>query len=128
MSDTLAAARAFLAEDPDPQSRDELAALVRRAESGDSGARREVDDRFAAPLEFGTAGLRGRVEAGLARMNRLVVAKATWGLGMHLLDEASRGGPQPRSRGVVVGFDGRHSSRGFAEDAAAVLAGLDIPV
>jgi phosphomannomutase len=128
MSDAVAAARDFLAEDPDPETRAELEPLIRSAEAGDESARRELQDRFAAPLEFGTAGLRGKVEAGLARMNRLVVTKATWGLGAHLLDEAARGGPDPRERGVALAFDGRHSSRAFAEDAAAVLAGLRIPV
>jgi phosphomannomutase len=128
MADPVAAARELLSEDPDPETRAELAALVRRAEGGDEAAKGDLADRMSGPLEFGTAGLRGRVEAGLARMNRLAVVKATWGLGVHLLDEASRGGPDPRSRGVVVGFDGRHSSRGFAEDAASVLAGLGIPV
>ena len=59
-------------------------------------------------------------------MNRLVVIKATWGLGSHLLGEAAR--RPTRTRGVVIGFDGRHSSRRFAEDTAAVLAGLGIPV
>ena len=128
MSDPFAAAREILAEDPDPETRAELEALVRRAEGGDAAARSDLADRMSGPLEFGTAGLRGRVEAGLARMNRLSVAKATWGLGSHLLDEAARGGPDPRSHGVVIGFDGRYSSRGFAEEAASVLAGLRIPV
>jgi phosphomannomutase len=128
MPDPIAAARDLLAEDPDPGTRAELEALARRAEGGDEAAGRDLADRMAGPLEFGTAGLRGRVEAGLGRMNRLAVVKATWGLGSHLLAEASRGGPDALSRGVVVGFDGRHSSRGFAEDAAAVLNGLGIPV
>src|SRR5512146_3010784 len=128
MSDPLVAARDVLAEDPDPDTRAELEALVRRAEGGEEAARADLADRMSGPLEFGTAGLRGRVEAGLARMNRISVAKATWGLGLHLLDEATRGGPDPRSRGVLVGFDGRYSSRGFAEEAASVLAGLRIPV
>jgi phosphomannomutase len=127
-ADPIDAARAFLAEDPDPETRVELEVLLRRAERGDERARREVADRFSGPLEFGTAGLRGRVEAGLARMNRLVVMKATRGLGAHLLDEGARGGPDPRQRGVALGFDGRRASRQFAEDAAAVLAGLGIPV
>jgi phosphomannomutase len=128
MSDPLAAARALLDEDPDPETRAELEALVERVERGDEASRADLCDRMSGPLEFGTAGLRGRVEAGLSRMNRLAVVKATWGLGTHLLDEGSRGGPDPRSRGVVVAFDGRHSSRGFAEEAAAVLNGLAIPV
>ncbi len=125
MSDTLAAARAFLAEDPDPHGRAELGALLHRAETGDAAARREIEDRFAAPLEFGTAGLRGRVEAGRGRMNRVVVSKATWGLGQWLLHDSGR---DPLTEGVCLAFDGRHSSRQFAEDAAAVLAGLGIPV
>jgi phosphomannomutase len=120
-------ARAFADEDPDPESRDELSALVGKAQAGDTGALRELEDRFTAPLEFGTAGLRGRVEGGLARMNRVVVIKAAHGLGTHLLKRAAEGGPDPRRLGVVVGFDGRYSSRQFAEDTAAVLAGLGIP-
>ena len=128
MSDPLAAARVLLAEDPDAETRAELEALVSRVEGGDEAAGRDLADRMTGPLEFGTAGLRGRVEAGLSRMNRLAVVKATWGLGTFLLDERARGGPDPRSRGVAVAFDGRHSSRGFAEEAASVLNGLAIPV
>jgi phosphomannomutase len=128
MSDPLAAARALLDEDPDPETRAELEALLDRVERGDEASGRDLADRMSGPLEFGTAGLRGRVEAGLSRMNRLAVAKASWGLGTHLLEDASRGGPDPRSRGVVLAFDGRYSSRGFAEEAASVLNGLAIPV
>jgi phosphomannomutase len=125
MNDPIARAQAFLDEDPDPATRAELRALVERAREGDEAARRDLEDRFAAPLEFGTAGLRGRVEAGLARMNRVVVSKATWGLGEWLIRGSGR---DARREGVVLAFDGRHSSRAFAEDAAAVLAGLGIPV
>jgi phosphomannomutase len=120
-------ARAFADEDPDPESRDELRALVGRVQSSDAAALVELADRFSAPLEFGTAGLRGRVEGGLARMNRVVVIKAAHGLGTHLLARSEPGGPDPRRAGVVVGFDGRYSSRQFAEDTAAVLAALGIP-
>jgi phosphomannomutase len=127
-TDPTAAARAFLAEDPDPETRAELKRLLEDAGRGVAEARREIASRFSGPLEFGTAGLRGRVEAGLARMNRLVVMKATWGLGAHLVEAGTRGGPDARRQGVVLGFDGRRSSRPFAEDAAAVLAGLGIPV
>jgi len=125
--DPLSLARELLDEDPDPETRAELGGLIEAAERGDAVARRDLADRFAGPLEFGTAGLRGAVGAGLARMNRLVVMKATWGLGVHLL-AAKEHGPDPRTAGVVVGFDGRHSSRQFAEDGASVLAGLEIPV
>lgn len=118
-------AQAFLAEDPDPETRAELQALVARAEAGGAAATAELQDRFAAPLAFGTAGLRGKVEAGLARMNRVVVMKASHGLGAYLQATASL---LAARRGVVVGFDGRYSSRQFAEDTAAVLAGLGLPV
>ena len=120
-------ALAFADEDPDPESRDGLRALIACARSSDAAAVAELEDRFSAPLEFGTAGLRGRVEGGLARMNRVVVIKAAHGLGSHLLKRAASGGPDPRRSGVVVAFDGRYSSRQFAEDTAAVLAGLGIP-
>jgi phosphomannomutase len=125
MRDPSSLARDFLAEDPDPETRAELEALLKRAEGGDDAARRDLADRFTGPLEFGTAGLRGRVEAGLSRMNRVSVIKASWGFASYL---AEAPGADARARGVVIGFDGRHSSRRFAEDAAAVLAGFGIPV
>jgi phosphomannomutase len=118
-------ARAFLAEDPDPETRAELEQIVARADTGDAAAQADLQDRFSAPLAFGTAGLRGKVEAGLARMNRVVVMRASHGLGAYLLATAALDAAR---RGVVVGFDGRFSSRQFAEDTAAVLGGLGIPV
>jgi phosphomannomutase len=125
---SLERARSHLAEDFDQETRAALEALLRQAEAGDAVAHRELDDRFATTLQFGTAGLRGRVEAGTNRMNRVVVAKATWGLGAFLLEDGARFGVDARRQGVVVAFDGRLSSRTFAEDAAAILAGLSIPV
>lgn len=122
MTQTIDLARKFLAEDPDPDTRKELAELLARVNAGDALARADLEDRFAGTLQFGTAGLRGRVEAGTARMNRSVVIQATWGLGTYLLDFDGR------AKGVVIGYDGRLSSRQFAEDAAAVLAALEIPV
>ncbi|MEJ7726643.1 MAG: phospho-sugar mutase, partial [Actinomycetes bacterium] len=74
--DVLDAARAWLAEDPDPDTQTELAALVARAETGDRDALADLGDRFAGRLEFGTAGLRGRIGAGPNRMNRSVVLRA----------------------------------------------------
>ena len=124
MLDPLAAARDLLAEDPDPETRGELEALVRRAEAGDEAARRDLADRMSGPLQFGTAGLRGRVEAGLARMNRLAVMKATWGLGSHLLDEAARGGPDPRSLSIRPRGERLLAA---ARPAAYVSASVPIP-
>lgn len=121
---TLELAQKFLAEDPDLDTRKELSALLAKAD--DPKVRADLDDRFSGTLTFGTAGLRGRVEAGTARMNRSVVIQATWGLGTYLLEQGA--GVDASKRGVVIGFDGRLSSRQFAEDAAAVLAALSIPV
>jgi phosphomannomutase len=109
--DVIARATAWLAEDPDPQTRDELAALI---EAGDVT---ELAERFSGTLQFGTAGLRGELGAGPMRMNRSVVIRAAAGLAAYL---AKTG----RSDGVVViGYDARHKSEDFARDTAAVMTG-----
>jgi len=105
-------ARAWLAEDPDPDTRAELAALI---DAADVGA---VSDRFAGRLEFGTAGLRGELGAGPNRMNRVVVIRAAAGLVRYL---AARDG-----RLMVIGFDARHKSDLFARDTAAVATGAGL--
>jgi len=105
-------ARAWLAEDPDPDTRVELAQLI---EAEDLEA---VMDRFAGRLEFGTAGLRGALGAGPNRMNRAVVIRAAAGLMAYL---RARG-----AKAVVVGFDARHKSDQFARDTAAVVTGAGL--
>jgi phosphomannomutase len=122
VSDRIAAARAWLAQDPDPETRDELQGLLDRAEGGDATASAELDDRFGARLAFGTAGLRGELGAGSNRMNRVLVAQAAAGLAAYLLDEAEPG----TSPSVVVGYDGRRNSRVFAEDSAEIFAGAGL--
>jgi phosphomannomutase len=117
-------AERWLAHDPDPATQEELTGLLQRARAGDAGALAELGERFAGPLEFGTAGLRGLIGAGESRMNRAVVLRTTFGLGRHLLVEDEAGA---RARGVVVGYDGRRMGREFAEDTACVLAALGIP-
>lgn len=114
MSDILAAARTWLAQDPDPVTREELSALLARAETDDPGAVADLEDRFGTRLEFGTAGLRGALGAGPNRMNRVVVMRAAAGLGSWLGDG---------ERHVVVGHDARYRSEDFAADTAAVLTG-----
>ena len=109
-------ARHWLETDPDPVTRAELQQLL---DAGDEGALRA---RFEAPLEFGTAGLRGPVGAGPARMNRAVVRQAAWALGAFLKEEGLAGRP------VIVGFDARPTSHGFAQDTAAVLSGQGLTV
>jgi len=111
-------ARAWLAEDPDPATAAELSALIERAEAGDTGAANELADAFDGPLQFGTAGLRGRLGPGSNRMNRVVVARAAAGLAAYLV---ANGGSA-----VVVGYDARRNSDVFARDTARIMAGAGI--
>ncbi|MCP4504377.1 MAG: phospho-sugar mutase [Deltaproteobacteria bacterium] len=129
MAQDLDSARTFLAQDIDAEGRLELEELLKQVESGDAEAAVELEDAFAGTLAFGTAGLRGRVGPGTNRMNRVVVMRATWGLGKYLLEQFGDDdkSASPKSRGVVIGFDGRRTSRQFAEDAAAVLCAQGIP-
>ena len=113
-----ARARAWVAEDPDDDTRAELERLVVAVEAdpdGDDAA--ELADRFDGTLEFGTAGLRGALGAGPNRMNRVVVIRAAAGLASYLQAHGGEGGT------VVIGYDARHRSDVFAEDTAAVMTG-----
>ena len=113
----LAAARAWADDDPDPATRAELTGLADRAEAGEAAAAEELADAMSGMLEFGTAGLRGRLGGGPHRMNRAVVIRAAAGLTAHLqtID------PEPF---VVVGFDARTNSDVFAHDTCAVVVGM----
>ena len=118
----LDAARAWWAQDPDDVTRDELAALIAAAEGGDAAASADLDDRFGARLEFGTAGLRGRLGAGSNRMNRVLVSQAAAGFAAYLREKAGPGAVPT----VVVGYDGRRNSDVFAADSAAIFAGAGL--
>ncbi|WP_194899344.1 phospho-sugar mutase [Catenulispora pinisilvae] len=112
-----AAARAWLAEDPDPATRGELEELLEAAESGDSVAYGYLEDRFDGRLQFGTAGLRGELGAGPNRMNRVTVLRAAAGLAAFVTEQHGTG------QIVAIGYDARHNSRRFAEDTAEVMLG-----
>ena len=127
MADLLERAERWHDHDPDPITRAELRALIDAARAN-VAAHAELAERFAGPLEFGTAGLRGLLGAGETRMNRAVVLRTTAGLARHLLDQEATVGLAAKSRGVVVGYDGRKRSRDFAEDTACVLAAAGIRV
>ncbi|HEX4831466.1 MAG TPA: phospho-sugar mutase [Trebonia sp.] len=159
---------AWIAGDPDPVDRAELTTLLDRAsdEAGDPGedaaagpgdpsaaeeifalaasgdaeeAGRQLADRFAGRLTFGTAGLRGQIGAGPNRMNRAVVRAATSAVAGWLLAAGPSGaGPSGASAAeeagqdagiaVVIGCDARHRSGEFADEAARVLAAAGIAV
>lgn len=123
VSDSLvAAASAWLDQDPDAETRDELAALIASARAGDADAITELRSRFDGRLEFGTAGLRGEIAAGPNRMNRVLVAQAAAGIGRYLLARSAEG----TVPSVVIGYDGRKNSDVFARDSAELLAGAGL--
>jgi phosphomannomutase len=105
-------ARRWLADDPDPASRDELRAVLDALPA----TRADLADRFNGPLTFGTAGLRGPMRAGPNGMNLAVVRQAAAGLIAWLATQEATGP-------VVIGFDGRHGSRRFAQETARVATG-----
>src|SRR4051794_20173539 len=109
-------ARDWADDDPHEGDRAEIAALI-EAENVEELAR-----RFAGPLTFGTAGLRGPLRAGPAGMNAAVVTRAAAGLGAWLTGAGHAGG------GVVVGYDARRRSDEFARITAEVLAGAGFAV
>lgn len=112
--DLLTRAQAWLAEDPDAETREELARLI------EAGATDELAARFSGTLQFGTAGLRGELGAGPMRMNRSVVIRAAAGLAAYLKAKGQTGGL------VVVGYDARYKSADFARDTAAVMTGAGL--
>ena len=111
-------AHAWAAADPDPATRAELEALLAAEDYA------ELHERMLGDLEFGTAGLRGVVAAGSARMNLAVVIRVTRALADQLLSRS----PDARTLPVVIGCDARVDSRRFADAAARVLLAAGIPV
>ncbi len=108
----LAAVDHWLAEDPNPALRAEIEAM--KATRPDTLA-----TLFDGRLGFGTAGLRAQLGPGPNRMNRLVVRQTTAGV-MSWLRSAATSRAKPV---VVIGYDARHLSAAFAEEAARVVAG-----
>lgn len=84
-----------------------------RAIQGDEN---EIKERFYMDLEFGTAGLRGVIGAGINRMNIYTVRRATQGLADYILEQGGA------DRGVAIAYDSRRMSPEFADEAARCLA------
>lgn len=82
-----------------------------------------LEDAFYAPLEFGTAGMRGVLGVGVNRMNIYTVRQATEGLA-RFMDSL---GEETKKRGVAIAFDSRHQSPEFAMEAAKTLGAHGIP-
>lgn len=126
MTELIAAAQAWRAQDPDPNTREALDQLLVQVSADDGAVREpavaELTDAFAGPLEFGTAGLRGPLGPGPARMNRVVVTQAAAGFAEWLKANGHAGGR------VIVGFDARYNSDVFAQDTAEVMtaAGFEV--
>ncbi|CAL9511126.1 putative phosphomannomutase [Streptomyces sp. enrichment culture] len=115
----IARAKAWLAEDPDADTREELARLL------DAEDHTELAARFGGTLRFGTAGLRGELGAGPMRMNRAVVIRAAAGLAAYLKKQGVPHGDGAAGL-VVIGYDARHKSADFARDTAAVITGAGL--
>ncbi len=98
----------------DEKTKEELRAL--------EGREKEIEDRFYKELEFGTAGLRGKLGAGTNRMNVYNISKVTQGLADYIKEK----GKEFMDRGVAIAFDCRHFSKEFAKTAALVLNGNGI--
>ncbi|MGP9844337.1 phospho-sugar mutase [Brachybacterium sp. 107] len=107
---------AWLTDDPDPATRSALTSLLEQAASGGEPAIDEITDAFSGDLEFGTAGLRGRMGPGPNRMNLAVVSRAARGLADHLLGDLGLAEPL-----VVIGYDARYNSQDFARRSAAIM-------
>ncbi|MGW2895671.1 phospho-sugar mutase [Streptomyces sp. NPDC001212] len=120
--DLIARAKAWLAEDPDADTRDELARLL---EAPTAENTEELTARFVGTLQFGTAGLRGELGAGPMRMNRSVVIRAAAGLAAYLKKNGTAHGDENAGL-VVIGYDARHKSADFARDTAAVMTGAGL--
>lgn len=83
-----------------------------------------IADAFGQDINFGTAGMRGRLEPGTNRINLYTIGRVTEGLA-RLIDEK---GDKAQKRGVVISFDSRYHSREFAEHAAQILGAHNIHV
>ncbi|CAE6473116.1 unnamed protein product [Rhizoctonia solani] len=108
----------WLSYDKNPVTRAEIESLR------DAGNVEELRRRLMKRIEFGTAGLRGRMAAGFSCMNDLIVIQASQGLCAYVLENV----PNAIERGVVVGHDHRHNSEKWAQLTAAAFVSKGVKV
>ncbi|KAI5983862.1 hypothetical protein EDD15DRAFT_2178391 [Pisolithus albus] len=108
----------WLRLDPNSITRDEIRRLWDQRNTD------ELERRMRTRINFGTAGLRGKMEAGWARMNDLIIIQASQGLCAYVL----RSVPEASTRGVVVGHDHRHNSERWASLTAQVFISNNVKV
>ena len=111
-------AEEWLRLDKDKSTTDEIYHLLVKGDAA------ELDRRLRPRIAFGTAGLRGPMQAGFACMNSLTVIQASQGLAAYLLKTEK----DAKKRGVVIGRDARHNSEKFAKLAAAAFVAKGIKV
>jgi phosphomannomutase len=104
----------WIALDPDRLTANELQTWL------DQGKTRELNESFAGFLQFGTAGLRGPIGPGPARMNRAVVSRTAAGIAEFMQDRGLKS--------VVIGRDARHMSKEFSQESAEIFSGAGIRV
>ncbi len=95
-----------------------------KKELADLTDEKEIEDRFYREMEFGTAGMRGVLAAGLNRMNVYTVRRATQGLA----DYICACGEEAKKRGVAIAYDSRRNSELFARETACVLCAAGVKV
>lgn len=110
----IAEVKQWISQDPDPRTRAELEKLL--AEENES----ELRSCFSGFLEFGTAGLRGKLGPGPSRMNRAVVTRTAAGIVAYMQDH--------NLSSVVIGRDARYGSKDFAQDTAEIMQGAGMKV
>jgi phosphomannomutase len=92
----------------------ELNIIIENAKT-DKNVRYDLNDRFSKDLEFGTAGLRAKMESGTNRMNSEVIIRTSFGLSQFLLKKN-------KNAKAIIGYDARHNSKAFAKKTCQVFA------
>ncbi|XP_015785429.1 phosphoglucomutase-2 isoform X2 [Tetranychus urticae] len=84
----------------------------------------KLRELLGSRLQFGTAGIRGKMGPGFSRLNDLVIIQTSQGVAKYLLEYDD----EIKDKGIVIGYDGRHNSKRFAERTAVAFLSRNIPV